>query len=75
MNCPKCLTFPIKEYVSFLAPVYETTICWNCGSIFYELKDQAKLDEIKGAMVQNVNKKLDLEKIVGQVDKAIKDAR
>lgn len=45
-------------YVSFLAPTYKTYICNQCGGIFYDLVDSARLEEIKGSMIQNARKKL-----------------
>jgi len=46
------------DYVSFLAPTYQTYICNACGGIFYDLVDSGRLEEIKGNMIQNAKKKL-----------------
>ena len=45
MKCPKCsdLLYPT---ISYMAPIYETTICFKCGGLFYELKDKSQLEEI-----------------------------
>jgi hypothetical protein len=44
-KCPKDGE-EMADYVSFLAPVYQTFMCEKCGSLFYDLKDEKKLKAI-----------------------------
>lgn len=46
MICPKCGGI-LKPTISYMAPIYETTMCDTCGGLFYELKDKSKLEEIQ----------------------------